>query len=193
MFARARNGFSLIELMVALAVLVILVTVAYPSLQSVTNSNRLTAAANESMAMLQNARLEAIRNNRRTVACLSANPQAAAPACSANGATGWIVFLDGDRNGQFSAGERLLRVTTMPTGIQLRSSAKFAGLASFRSDGLARDAAGALLNATVDMCMPVSQPVQNVRHVSIGTGSRLSITKASTPQACGTPADNPQT
>ena len=135
--------------------------------------------------------MEAIRRNRRAVACLSANPEAAVPACSANGATGWIVFLDADRNGQYGATERLLRVTTLPSGIQLRGSASFAGKASFRSDGLARDAAGSLLNATVDMCMPVAEPVQNVRHVSIGTGSRLSITKASTPAACGTPANTP--
>jgi type IV fimbrial biogenesis protein FimT len=191
MFARARNGFSLIELMVAMAVVVILAAIAYPNLQGVVNANRLTSAANESMAILQTARMEAIRRNRRTVACMSANPQAVLPACSVANAIGWIVFQDSDRNGQYGAGERLLRVTTMPAGIQLRSSAAFAGKASFRSDGLARDAAGALLNATVDMCMPVSEPVQNVRHVSIGTGSRISISKASTPKACSTPENSP--
>lgn len=191
MFASRRNGFSLIELMVALVVLVILVAVAYPNLQAVTNANRLTSAANESMGVLQSARMEAIRRNRRAVACLSANPDAAVPACSANGAIGWIIFMDADRDGQFDATERLVRVTTLPAGIQLRGSANFAGKASFRSDGLARDDAGSLLNATVDMCMPVAEPVQNVRHVSIGTGSRISISKASTPKACNTPENSP--
>jgi type IV fimbrial biogenesis protein FimT len=191
MFASRRKGFSLIELMVALVVLVILVAVAYPNLRALTNANRLTSAANESMAVLQSARMEAIRRNRRAVACLSANPDAAVPACSTAGAKGWIVFLDADRNGQYGATERLLRVTTLPAGIQIVGSANFAGRASFRSDGLARDAAGSLLNATVDMCMPVAEPAQNVRHVSIGTGSRLSITKASTPAACSTPANSP--
>lgn len=191
MFARARNGFSLIELMVTLVVLVTLVVVAYPSLEAITNGNRLSAAANESMAMLQSARMEAIRNNRRAVACLSPNPNAAAPTCSQDGARGWIVFLDADRNGQYGAGERLLRVTTLPEGVQPLGSSNFAGLASFRSDGLARDAGGALLNAKVDMCMPVSSPAQNVRHISIGTGSRISITKASTPKSCGTPDNTP--
>jgi type IV fimbrial biogenesis protein FimT len=193
MFARARNGFSLIELMVALAVLTIVSVMAYPSLRAVTDSNRLTSAANETMAVLQTARMEAIRRNRRAVACLSANPSAAVPACSANGAIGWIVFMDANRNGQYAAGERLLRVATLPSGIQLRGSSNFAGRASFRSDGLARDATGSLLNATVDICMPVSEPAQNVRHVSIGSGSRLSITKASTPKACNTPGNDPQT
>lgn len=189
MSAHARNGFSLIELMVTLAVMVTLAIVAYPNLQSVTNANRLTAAANESMAILQSARLEAIRTNRRAVACLSANPSAVVPACSADGATGWIVFQDADRDGEYAASERLVRITTMPEGIQLRGSASFAGRASFRSDGMARDAGGVLLTATVDMCMPVSQPAENVRHVSIGTGSRISIAKASTPAACRTPED----
>ena len=57
MFAGVRKGCSLIELMVTLVVLVILVMVAYPSLESITNGNRLTAAANESIAMLQSARI----------------------------------------------------------------------------------------------------------------------------------------
>ena len=192
MSAHARNGFSLIEMTVSLAVMATLVMIAYPSLESVTNANRLTAAANESMAVLQTARMEAIRSNRRAVACLSANPDAAVPSCAEDAATGWIVFLDADRDDQYAAGERLVRVTTLPEGVQLLGSAKFAGLASFRSDGLARDSDGALLSGTVDMCMPVAKPDQNVRHVSIGSGSRLSITKASTPKACRIPEDQPK-
>jgi type IV fimbrial biogenesis protein FimT len=193
MFAPKRNGFSLIELLVAMTIVVILAAVAYPNLRSVTNGNRLVAAANETKAVLQSARMEAIRSNRRAVACLSANPNAAVPSCNANGAVGWIVFQDADRNGQYGANERLVRVTTMPEGIQLKGSASFAGKASFRSDGMARDSAGLLLNATVDMCLPVNEPEENVRHISIGTGSRISITKSSTPMACGTPENNPKT
>lgn len=191
MFAHTRNGFSLIELVVAMAIVVILAAVAYPNLQSVTNGNRLVAAANETKAILQSARMEAIRSNRRAVACLSANPNAAVPSCNANGAIGWIVFQDADRNGQYGANERLVRVTTMPEDMQLTGSASFAGKASFRSDGMARDAGGSLLDATVDMCLPVEEPEENVRHISIGTGSRISITRASNPMACGTPQDIP--
>lgn len=177
--------------MVAMAVVVILAAIAYPNLQGVVNANRLTSAANESMAILQTARMEAVRRNRSVLACLSANPNAAVPSCSTTGPVGWIVFQDVDHNGQYAASEPLLRVTTLSAGVQLRSSSNFAGKASFKSDGLARDAAGALLKATVDVCMPVSDPVQNVRHVSIGTGSRISISKASTPKACNTPDNSP--
>ncbi|MBS3746302.1 MAG: GspH/FimT family pseudopilin [Wenzhouxiangellaceae bacterium] len=54
-------GFTLIELMVGIAVLAILLTVAVPSLQKIIRDNRVTAQANELVAMANLARNEAVR------------------------------------------------------------------------------------------------------------------------------------
>lgn len=63
------RGFTLVELMVTLAVLVILMAVAVPSFRSITLSNRLTTNANELVGAIQTARMEAIKRNARTQFC----------------------------------------------------------------------------------------------------------------------------
>ena len=68
---RSSRGFSLIEMLVTLAVLAIVIGLASPLFTTMTNRNRLTGAANETVAAFQIARSEAIRRNVRTVICES--------------------------------------------------------------------------------------------------------------------------
>ncbi|KQY51293.1 GspH/FimT family pseudopilin [Lysobacter sp. Root494] len=187
----AMAGFSLVELMVTVAVLAIVVAMAIPTFTAIVNGNRLASAANETLAIFQSARIEAIKANRRSVACLSADPDAAAPSCTTGTPAGWIVFTDLNRDGQFTAGEKLLRVSSLPAGVQVLVSNSLAGKVVFRADGMARTDTGDLLSATVDMCLRTNQPRQNVRHISIGSGSRLSIQRADTGGECGIPSDTP--
>lgn len=188
---RGQRGVTLIELLVTLSVLAILLVAATPAMEGLINSNRLRAAANETIAILQSARFEAIRANRRTVACLSADPNAAVPVCGAANASGWIVFLDADRNGQYGAAETLLRRSTVSARVQLLGSAALAGKVTFNADGIARDAGGNLLNAAVGVCLPTTQPRQNESDVSIAAGSRISVSRKSGEGRCLTPGDKP--
>ncbi|MFC5569446.1 GspH/FimT family pseudopilin [Lysobacter yangpyeongensis] len=187
----AVRGFTLIELMVTLAVVAILAAAATPAMQSLVNGNRLRSAANETVASLQSARLEAIRVNRRTVACLSVDPNAAIPSCAAAGATGWIVFQDADRDGQYDVAERLVRRATVAGNVQLLGSTAFAGRVTFNSDGMARDAGGNLLNAAVGACLPILHPQENERDISIGAGSRIRVTSKNAGGKCLAPGDKP--
>lgn len=59
--ARRSQGFSLLELLVTLAVLGIIVAVGVPSFLSMLQNSRLTGAAHESYALLQYARSDALR------------------------------------------------------------------------------------------------------------------------------------
>lgn len=187
---RRQSGFTVIELMVTLAVAAILLTVAVPSFEAVINSNRLSAASNELMAALQTARMEAIRSNHRTILCLSAAPDnAASPSCSSGSATGWIVFRDDNSNGSPSAAE-LIRATTTPQRVQMLSSSAFGSKVTFRADGMARDASGNLLKGTMQFCMPTGRPAQNLRLVHVASGSRVSIEQASGNNACPSSVTN---
>ncbi|RUL74087.1 GspH/FimT family pseudopilin [Dyella choica] len=66
---RCARGFTTVELMIALAVLAVLAAIAAPSFQNMINANRLTTAANEIVAGLNTARMEAIKRNAYTQFC----------------------------------------------------------------------------------------------------------------------------
>lgn len=60
---RSSRGFTLLELIIVLAVMAILVAWGFPSLEESIKNNRMVAQNNEMIAMLHYARSEAIRRN----------------------------------------------------------------------------------------------------------------------------------
>lgn len=87
------RGFSLIELLVALAVVVIVTTLAVPSFSRLVDSNRVETAAAGLSAAAMLARSEAIK--RGTIVALCAG---SGVACGTDWGAGWTVFLDADRD-----------------------------------------------------------------------------------------------
>jgi type IV fimbrial biogenesis protein FimT len=86
------SGFTLIELMITLAVVGILLMVGVPSLKTFLQSNQLVAASNELISALHVARSEALKLNSRVSICESSDGK----SCSNTGSwkNGWIVFVD---------------------------------------------------------------------------------------------------
>jgi len=108
-------GFTVIELVVTLSVAAILVTLAIPAMTRLIESNRFTTLTNEFIHSLQLARSAAIKHSSQTMVCKS-NTGA---GCTGGGTTwnsGWIVFVDSDNSGGFSAGDTLLKVHEAVTG-----------------------------------------------------------------------------
>lgn len=66
--ARAR-GFTIVELMITIAVAAVLLVIAVPSFNTIINSNRLTTAANNLVNALNTARMEAIKRNASVQFC----------------------------------------------------------------------------------------------------------------------------
>jgi type IV fimbrial biogenesis protein FimT len=67
------NGFTIAELIITLAVLAILLAIAYPMLAQVSSGYRLRAAARELVTDLQFARLLAVKENRNFQVVCGAN------------------------------------------------------------------------------------------------------------------------
>ena len=113
----AQAGLTLLELMVAMAILSILLAIATPSLSAISEPEAVRGQVNAFLATLRYARSEAIRYRTPIVVCPSTNSESIAPTCSNNSgddwSKGWIVFVnrDGDANDDFdSSKDTLLRV-----------------------------------------------------------------------------------
>lgn len=165
------QGFTLIELLVTMAVLAVLIALAVPSFTSMINGNRLTAQSNDLVASLQIARSEAVRINGAVRVCRTTN------GTSCAGAAGpwdrWITIV--------AANNQVLNDISSVRNVQVTSGAD---TVTFRADGRARDATGALLNNTFTVCMPTDQPANNQRQVTLASGSRVAIAPANGAGAC---------
>lgn len=99
--ARTANGFTLVELMVTIAVVAILAAIALPSFSTSIRNTRLASATNEFIAAVNLARSEAVRSNRTGQVC--ASPDGA--SCGTDWSQGWIVWADADADNTPDAGE----------------------------------------------------------------------------------------
>lgn len=105
---KTERGFSAIELMTVMAVVVSLVFVGMPSLERLIVQNRMVTEINDFVAALSFARSEAIKRSVDVVLCKSLVPNtcatSAADCCSVdatvNWSSGWVIFADvnGDRS-----------------------------------------------------------------------------------------------
>lgn len=190
---KAIKGFTIIEVVVTMAVFAILVALAAPSFTSVINNNRLTGNANELLSTLQSARMESVRRNAPVVICRNDDPDAGNACNTGAGAwPGWMTFVDADGDGDFDAGEVVLFSGTFAAPSQLQASPAISGgnqRIRYRPDGLAYSDAGALLNAQFAFCIPTTSPPENTRFITIGSGSRTSISRFDGGGLCAAPAD----
>lgn len=172
-----QRGFTLIELMVAVAILAILLAVGVPSFQSFIASSRLTTANNDLVGAITLARSEAIRRGSRVTVCKSAN----STACTDDGGwqQGWIVFIDTTRagvNAEVNTGETIVsRYEALTGSLTLVGDAGLANYISFAADGTVRQMSGAAQSGRIRVCNS-SQLMDNsrrARDITITSAGRI--------------------
>jgi type IV fimbrial biogenesis protein FimT len=102
-----QRGFTLIELIITVVIVVILLTVGVPSFQEMMRNNRAATQANEFLTALNFARSEAVKRGRNVSLCPSTD-QASCSGTDWSG--GWIAFVNPNGDATVDTGEVILRV-----------------------------------------------------------------------------------
>lgn len=89
---KRQQGFTLIELIIVVAMVSIMLSIAVPSFRSFISNYRVTAAVNDFLQGVTGARAEAIKRGRRVV--MVPNDASGAPSPTGSWANGWTVFVD---------------------------------------------------------------------------------------------------
>jgi len=117
-----QQGFTLLELLITLAIVAILLGIGAPSFVSLIDNNRATLASNRMLSMLTYARSEAIKTQGRVAVCSSDNATATVPACAANwSGSALVVFNDADADNNIGADTNVLRIWQRPPNLTLTS------------------------------------------------------------------------
>jgi len=105
------KGFTLVELMVALAILAILVMAAAPTFNATLKRNRIESQLKDLSSHVKLARSEAISRSRTVTMCRSSDQTTCSTAAPVgNWSIGWITFLDINGNATIDADDIVLRV-----------------------------------------------------------------------------------
>jgi type IV fimbrial biogenesis protein FimT len=181
----AQKGFTLVEVMVAIAIFAILAGIAVPSLRSFLVRSAFQSVALDLRGAASRARAEAIA--RGTFVTL-------APTTAGDWTSGYQIFVDPLQKGVFSATDKvgdgtevfkaeLLSVGTIPQNSSFSwpatTSSGVGGSAPyflFDSQGQPRTSTGAIGNASLPLCIPSdTAPTNNCREVVVDRVGRVRV------------------
>ena len=102
-----QNGFTLIELIVTMAMAAIVLSLGVPTFRGVIADNGMVADANRFVVSVNLARSSAVKYQRDATICASTTWNQTTPTCTGgtDWSEGWIVYVDKDRDGSVDADE----------------------------------------------------------------------------------------
>lgn len=163
---RSSSGFTIVELLITIAVASILLSIAVPSFTAMTVNSRLTTQTHDLIAAVNLARSEAIKRNGSVSLCRV--DMASATACDTSNES-WEHWVVRASNGTIV---RRGRVNTYGGSLAVRSTL-VGDRADFGADGLVRTGGTLATDREFSVCA-TSLKHSNVKHVILGAGSRIS-------------------
>jgi len=170
------RGFTILEFIVALALLAVAVGLAVPSLRQFSANNQLVSANNSIVTGLNLARSTAITTGEDITICPSVN----GTTCTEDSWNdGWIVFNDANGDGNAATAE-ILRVVTIESDV---NNSGFGENIVFQADGTTDMGA----NATITNCREQGTVGENCANVTINQFGMIESDKQSTTKDVGEP------
>lgn len=169
------QGFTLIELMVCLALVTLLAVIAVPSLSTPLERHQAIAAEHALIHHLQLARMAAVTRRKPAVLC----PSLDGHHCSGRSdwSIGWLVFLDRDGKRTPMNPADIVRSDTHPTSSKLRLvSTRGRSSIRYLPDGRSTGS-----NLTISIC---SKDGAMLAQVIVNNAGRARSQRPKTPRAC---------
>lgn len=174
---RAYQGFTLLELIITIALLAILMGIAVPSFRAAIQNNRMTTQANDLVTAFQLARSEAIKRGRPVSICASDTSGGEdEPECGDDWTQGWMVFVDAENSAGVNAVNIVerIRVWAPPTGDTLIGVTDNAEFLRYLPRGNVDDVAGPAMPVVFSMEIPDCTRDQ-ARNVEVARTGRTAV------------------
>jgi type IV fimbrial biogenesis protein FimT len=165
------SGFTLVEVLIAMTVVAILLTIGIPSFRYVTNSNRIAAEINGLLGDMQFARAEAIKEGLPVTVCVSADGANCSGVNVNTWQNGWIVFSDVNGNAvvNAAAGDVVLRVQRTFASSDTFVATNTVGAVTFNREGYANGIA----NGTLIKLHDINNTTNWIRCLSINLSGMM--------------------
>ena len=165
------RGFTLIELVITVALMAIMLAVATPSFVSYQRNSELVNIANNFLAALNAARSEGMKRNMYAMVVPINNDN--------DWSSGWVVFVDVNADGEYDSGDIVvLREEALPSYISISGNGSTSETKShvrYDGSGFSRPI-GSLANATLSISRnDASSDFRQIRRIKIAVTGRARV------------------
>lgn len=170
---RSMRGYTLVELMIVVAVMAVLLAIAVPSFRDATLGSKLSSYANNFVSSVNLARGEAIKRNAEIKLCVSTD----GTTCASGGwEQGWIVFRDIDDNDTVNTADTLIQhQSALPVGFKITASDGGGPMITFPAIGVPITGDG-----TFTLCRATPDVGKQERVITLGISGKTIVSRTTT-------------